>query len=143
MTLEKIVISLLPFLLFFSLITACSKATEYRITVENRRDGTIDEFALIVNGEAISLGTLPPGARTEKVLTLPGNVQINYQFKTGEQCHSGVLEKELPPGKRQDKALVVEKDGTITVVDKIHHTETKVPTGKSPDEWALPCMIPG
>ena len=121
------------------LLTSCSPAPGYRITVENRSERSIDEFLLQLDGETVTLGKLQPGDRISKRLNLRKAGSIGYRFKMGENCLSGPLEQKVIPGGRGDATLVIEPGGRIRIIDNIRHTEVEKPA----EEWALPCMIPG
>ncbi len=133
----------LVLLLSIALLAACSPPAGYRVTVENRSGQAIDEFLLQANGKDFSLGTLPPGARTDKKLKLSAAGRIDYRFKIGENCQAGRLEEHAAPSSRGDKSIIIEPGGAVRIIDNIRHTEVKKSTGKKAEEWALPCMIPG
>ncbi|GEM_PF-2434605 len=126
------------------LVTACSPSNSYRVTIENRNSQPVDEFLLKVAEETISLGELQPAERRERELKINRNSTIGYQFKTGDQCYSGVLEERAPAGASGNKTLLIGEQGAVTIIDEIRHTENKKAAGEpEKQEWALPCMIPG
>lgn len=131
-------VSLLSALLL--LFSACSPTTGYRITIENQSSQPLDEVSLQLPGKTFTLGKLQPGDKITKSLSLEQEGAINYRFKTREKCYADQLDTHVSAGQHGDRALVIGKQGAVKIIDKIRHTEVK---RESPQEWALPCMIPG
>ena len=131
-------LSLLSALLL--LFTACSPTANYRITIENQSSQPIHEVTLQLPGKTYALGELQPGDRIEKSLPVEQEGAIDYRFKTKEKCYAGQLDAHASAGQRGDRLLLFSEQDTIKIIDEIRHTEIK---RDSPQEWALPCMIPG